>query len=73
MTLSILISIFATFALWLPAERHVALFYLMASVFGFGSGSVISLAPVCIGELCKVSKYGQWYGTSYSAVSFASV
>ncbi|OBT81999.1 hypothetical protein VE02_09616 [Pseudogymnoascus sp. 03VT05] len=73
MALFVLISIFATFALWLPVGHKVALFYVMVSIFGFGSGSVISLAPVCIGDLCKVSEYGQWYGTSYSAVAFATL
>ncbi|KFZ07248.1 hypothetical protein V501_06628 [Pseudogymnoascus sp. VKM F-4519 (FW-2642)] len=73
MALFVLISIFATFALWLPVGHNVALFYVMVSIFGFGSGSVISLAPVCIGDLCKVSEYGQWYGTSYSAVAFATL
>lgn len=71
MTVSILISLFATLALWLPANHSIILFYVMVPVFGFGSGSVMSLAPVCIGELCKVSEYGQRYGTSYSVVGIA--
>lgn len=73
MTVSILISIFATLALWLPANNNIAIFYTMVPIFGFGSGSVMSLAPVCIGELCKVSEYGQRYGTSYSVVGLAYV
>ena len=33
----------------------------------------MSLAPVCLGELGKVSEYGQRYGTSYSVVGIAWV
>ncbi|EER24844.1 Major Facilitator Superfamily protein [Coccidioides posadasii C735 delta SOWgp] len=73
MLLSILISVFATLALWLPVGHNVALFYVMVPVFGFGSGSVVSLAPVCIGQLCKASEYGQWFGTSYSMVALATL
>lgn len=74
MTVSILISLIATLALWLPVNsQSLALFYVMVPIFGFGSGSVMSLAPVCIGELAKVSEYGQRYGTSYSVVGIAYV
>ncbi|EEP78540.1 predicted protein [Uncinocarpus reesii 1704] len=73
MILSILISIFATLALWLPVGHNVTLFYVMVPVFGFGSGSVVSLSPVCIGQLCKASEYGQWFGTSYSMVALATL
>lgn len=73
MNVSILISLFATLALWLPIHHNIVLFYVMVPTFGFGSGSVMSLAPVCIGELGKVSEYGQRYGTSYSVVGIVWV
>jgi MFS family permease len=62
-----------TFGLWLPVGNNVVLFYAFAPLFGFGSGSIISMAPVCIGQLCKADQYGQYYGTSYSIVAFAYV
>lgn len=71
MALTLIISFIATFALWLPVGHDIVLFYIMAPVFGFGSGSIISLAPVCVGQLCKADEFGQWFGTSYSVVSFA--
>ena len=73
MALTLIISSIATLALWLPINRNVVLFYIMAPVFGFGSGSIISLAPVCVGQLCRADEFGQWFGTSYSVVSFAWV
>ncbi|KAF4635382.1 hypothetical protein G7Y89_g2712 [Cudoniella acicularis] len=69
--LTLLFSLIVTFALWLPFGNHLILFYIFAPLFGFGSGSIISMAPVCIGQLCKADEYGQFYGTSYSLVAFA--
>ncbi|PMD24511.1 MFS general substrate transporter [Hyaloscypha hepaticicola] len=62
-----------TFGLWLPVGNNVVLFYAFAPLFGFGSGSIVSMAPVCIGQLCKADQYGQYYGTSYSLVAFATL
>jgi MFS family permease len=64
-------SLIVTFALWLPVGHHIVLFYIFAPLFGFGSGSIISMAPVCVGQLCQADEYGQFYGTSYCLVSFA--
>lgn len=38
-------------------------------VFGFASGSNISLTPVCVGQLCETRDYGQYYATCYTIVS----
>ncbi|TVY36773.1 Riboflavin transporter [Lachnellula subtilissima] len=73
MILTLTLSLVVTFALWLPVGNHVVLFYIFAPLFGFGSGSIISMAPVCIGQLCKADEYGQFYGTSYSVVAFATL
>ncbi|KAL4747882.1 major facilitator superfamily domain-containing protein [Aspergillus terricola var. indicus] len=46
--------------LWMPAGSSVALLIVYCALFGFASGSIISLTPVCIGQLCRtehVSKY----------------
>lgn len=71
MVATLLFSIVVTFALWMPVGSNVYLFYAFAPLFGFGSGSIISMAPVCVGQLCKADQYGQYYGTSYSLVAFA--
>jgi hypothetical protein len=71
MILTLLLSLFSIFALWLPLGRYIKGFYVFAPVFGFSSGGIISMAPVCIGQLCRADEYGAWYGTSYSVVAFA--
>jgi MFS family permease len=71
MLMTITWTLIVVFGLWLPVGNQVILFYFFAPLFGFGSGSIISMAPVCIGQLCKADEYGQFYGTSYSLVAFA--
>lgn len=72
-----------TVAFWLPitlldpAEVSVALLQglsiLFALTFGVASGSNISLAPVCIGQLCDTKQYGTYYATCYFFVSFGTL
>lgn len=71
MLLTLVWTLIVTLALWLPVGQNIVLLYVAAPAFGFGGGCVISLTPVCIGQLCKASQYGRYFGTSYSVVSFA--
>jgi len=69
------------FAFWLPSELlgvesesgRKALLIVFSVVFGFGSGSGISLIPVCVGQLCRTEEYGRYYATCYTIVSFATL
>ncbi|CAH0003412.1 unnamed protein product [Clonostachys byssicola] len=54
---------------WLPAESSQSLMIFYALAFGFFSGSTVSLAPVCVGQLCKIEAYGRYYATAYVVVS----
>ena len=42
-------------------------------LFGISSGSNISLAPVCVGQLCDTKEYGRYYATCYTLVSFGTL
>jgi predicted MFS family arabinose efflux permease len=44
-----------------------------ALIFGFASGSNISLTPVCVGQLCETNQYGRYYATCYTIVSFGTL
>ena len=66
----VLCCLVSTFALWLPAKGNIGLIVSFSVVFGFASGSIISLTPICVGQLCKTSEYGRYYATSYTIVSF---
>ncbi len=58
-----------TACLWMPAQSSKPVTTVFALLFGFASGSNVSLAPVCIGQLCKLEAYGRYYATAYAIVS----
>lgn len=73
-----------TSTLWLPAAvlnpnspgdntTIKALSIVYALIFGFASGSNISLTPVCVGQLCDINVYGRYYATCYTVVSFGAL
>jgi MFS family permease len=62
-------TIFSVFAVWLPFGNHTAGLVVFVLLFGFASGSNISLTPVCIGQLCETKDYGRYYATCYTIVS----
>jgi MFS family permease len=73
MILMVFVCLLSTFALWMPANGSLALIIVYALIFGFASGSGISLTPVCVGQLCRVENYGRYYATCYTVVSFSSL
>jgi MFS family permease len=64
-----IVTIFSIFALWLPFGGHTAGLVAFVLLFGFASGSNISLTPVQIGQLCETKDYGRYYATCYTIVS----
>jgi MFS family permease len=77
-----------TLTFWLPASLITnadasstsnsatavkALIIVYAVLFGFASGSNISLTPVCVGQLCETNQYGRYYATCYTIVSFGTL
>lgn len=36
--------------------------YAFSALWGFGSGSFISLTPVCMGKTCEAENYGRYFG-----------
>lgn len=65
----LLISIFSILTIWFTVGSTTPGLVIFALVFGFSSGSNISLTPVCIGQLCGTQHYGRYYATCYSIVS----
>ncbi|CAI7629500.1 unnamed protein product [Penicillium manginii] len=62
-----------TACLWMPAKSSKPITTVFALLFGFFSGSNVSLAPVCIGQLCKLEAYGRYYATAYAIVSISTL
>lgn len=81
MILTVSFCLIIVLSLWLPssliAEENVggrkAIMIIFSLLYGFGSGSGISLTPVCVGQICETREYGTKYGTCYFFVSFGYV
>ncbi|KAL3259637.1 hypothetical protein ABHI18_005233 [Aspergillus niger] len=70
MIITVALCLLCNACLWLPAGDSMALLAIYALLFGFSSGSNISLPPVCVGQLCKTENYSRYYATAYTVVSF---
>ncbi|KAF2148531.1 MFS general substrate transporter [Myriangium duriaei CBS 260.36] len=84
MLLALALCASSALGLWLPATVLTAhgdhspaaiqgLAISFAALMGFGSGSNLSLTPVCVGQLCATSNYGRFYATCYTVVSVATL
>ncbi|KAJ5996321.1 monocarboxylate permease [Penicillium canescens] len=62
-----------TFALWLPSKSNQAAILAFAVLFGFWSGTAISLSPVCVAQISKTENFGKRYGTTYFLVSVGTL
>ncbi|KAM3081030.1 hypothetical protein ACMFMF_002945 [Clarireedia jacksonii] len=61
-----------TAAILVPfGSSSLSCLYAFAALWGFGSGSFISLTPVCMGKTCEADDYGRYFGTMYFFVSFS--
>ncbi len=66
----IFLAIISIYGIWWPLGSTTGGLIAFALLFGFASGSNISLAPVCLGELCRTEEYGRYYATCFTVVSF---
>lgn len=62
-----------TLALWLPSQSNQTAILAYTVLFGFWSGSAISLAPVCVAQISKTEDFGKRYGTTYFFVSIGTL
>ncbi|KAI1121798.1 major facilitator superfamily domain-containing protein [Nemania abortiva] len=53
-----------------PHFDSITLLVLFTILFGFVSGSNVSLTPICLGQLCQIQDYGKYYATCYTVCSF---
>lgn len=70
MTIVIAFTTICIFVLWVPFGRYIGVLYPFSFILGLGTGSFLSITPVCVGRVCKVEEYGQWLGTCYFVSSF---
>ncbi|CAN6657287.1 riboflavin transporter Mch5p [Trichomonascus vanleenenianus] len=71
MTAFLLLAFLSIFVVWLPFGSKYAAMMVFSVVYGFAAGTVMSLTPVCVGQICKTEDYGKRYGTVYTICGFA--
>ena len=75
MIISLFLCAVSALCFWLPDILisdlpNTSLLMIFVLLFGFVSGSNVSLLPVCLGQLCETQEYGRYYATCYTVVSF---
>lgn len=60
-------------ALWLPFGSHLGALYAFSVLYGFFSGSILSLSPVCCGQISKTEEFGKRYSTMYLIVALTNL
>lgn len=51
--------------IWLPFGGHVGALWGYVCIYGFSTGSILSLTPVCIGQISRTEDFGKRYSTAY--------
>lgn len=59
-------------ALWIPARSHASIITFSA-LYGFTSGTFVSMAPALIVQISKVQEIGVRTGTSFFIISAAGL
>ncbi|KAL1303062.1 hypothetical protein AAFC00_006508 [Neodothiora populina] len=75
MIISLFLCMLSVFCFWLPDilspnMGNNALLIIFVILFGFVSGSNVSLTPICLGQLCQTQDYGRYYASCYTVVAF---
>lgn len=54
----------------IPNLDNDGLLVIFVLLFGFVSGSNVSLTPICLGQLCEIHEYGRYYASCFTVVAF---
>lgn len=79
MILMIFLCLISMFTLWLPvavspsSPATEGLIIVFALLFGFASGSNITLGPVCAGQLCRTEDYGKYFATCFTGIGVGTL
>jgi MFS family permease len=55
--------------MWLPFGENLSVLYAFSALYGFFSGSILSLSPVCCGQISRTEEFGKRYSTMYLIVA----
>lgn len=63
--ITISMAAFFNFVIWLPFGGHSGALWAYACLYGFSTGSILTLTPVCIGQISSTQDFGKRYATAY--------
>ncbi|KAH7137391.1 major facilitator superfamily transporter, partial [Dactylonectria estremocensis] len=73
LTMIITTSVF-TGSMFIPfASKDIRVLFVFAAFWGFGSGSFVSITPICVGRTCNPRDVGRYYGTMTFVTSFGAL
>ncbi|SCU77253.1 LAME_0A00320g1_1 [Lachancea meyersii CBS 8951] len=52
-------------SMWLPFGGSVKVMWAYSILYGFMTGSILSLTPVCIGQISRTTDFGKRYASAY--------
>ncbi|KAF4974329.1 hypothetical protein FZEAL_8758 [Fusarium zealandicum] len=67
------LAVVVIFGLFLNIGNSTAMFYAFASLWGFSAGAILSMMSVLVGQVCKKSDFGMYYGTNSLMISLAGL
>ncbi|CCK67830.1 Mch4p KNAG_0A01410 [Huiozyma naganishii CBS 8797] len=53
------------FVMWLPFGTNRSVLWAYVCLYGFSTGTVLSLTPVCLGQISRTEDFGKRYATCY--------
>ncbi|KAH3673652.1 hypothetical protein WICMUC_003555 [Wickerhamomyces mucosus] len=71
--ITVTICVLLIFVMWLPFGSDLRVMYAFCALYGFFSCSILSLTPVCCGQIGKTKDFGKRYGTVFFISSFGNL
>lgn len=63
--ITVLLAGLSNLIIWLPFGGHVGALWAYVCIYGFATGSILSLTPVCVGQISRTEDFGKRYSTAY--------
>lgn len=63
--ITVLMAGLSNLIIWLPFGGYLGGLWTYVCIYGFATGSILSLTPVCIGQISRTEDFGKRYSTAY--------
>ena len=63
--ITVSMAVLVNFVIWLPFGTHLKALWTYSALYGFSTGSILSLTPVCVGQISRTDDFGKRYSTVY--------